>query len=118
VRAKIGIVDDGGLRLGSAANLNEHSLFNDTEMNIVACDPQISRATRFRSPKPAESRPIALNRLVAWVRWTPDTVGKPGDSGICSTACKQEVTGSIPVGSAGAPLHFGSVLAHRAGSAE
>ena len=38
VHAKIGIVDDAWLTVGSA-NLNEHSLFNDTEMNVVTCDP-------------------------------------------------------------------------------
>ena len=38
VHAKIGIVDDTWLTVGSA-NLNEHSFFNDTEMNVVTCDP-------------------------------------------------------------------------------
>ncbi len=47
VHAKIGIVDDVWLTVGSA-NLNEHSLFNDTEMNIVTCDPRIARETRLR----------------------------------------------------------------------
>ena len=47
VHAKIGIVDDAWMTLGSA-NLNEHSLFNDTEMNIVTCDPAITRETRLR----------------------------------------------------------------------
>jgi phosphatidylserine/phosphatidylglycerophosphate/cardiolipin synthase-like enzyme len=47
VHAKIGIVDDRWLTLGSA-NLNEHSLFNDTEMNIVTCDADLARATRLR----------------------------------------------------------------------
>jgi phosphatidylserine/phosphatidylglycerophosphate/cardiolipin synthase-like enzyme len=47
VHAKIGIVDDRWLTLGSA-NLNEHSLFNDTEMNVVTCDPELARATRVR----------------------------------------------------------------------
>ncbi|HEY2326787.1 MAG TPA: phospholipase D family protein [Gaiellaceae bacterium] len=47
VHAKIGIVDDKWLTLGSA-NLNEHSLFNDTEMNVVCHDPQIARSTRLR----------------------------------------------------------------------
>jgi phosphatidylserine/phosphatidylglycerophosphate/cardiolipin synthase-like enzyme len=42
VHAKIGIVDDVWLTVGSA-NLNEHSLFNDTEMNIVTCDPRVAR---------------------------------------------------------------------------
>jgi phosphatidylserine/phosphatidylglycerophosphate/cardiolipin synthase-like enzyme len=47
VHAKIGIVDDRWLTLGSA-NLNEHSLFNDTEMNLVVHDPELARATRLR----------------------------------------------------------------------
>jgi phosphatidylserine/phosphatidylglycerophosphate/cardiolipin synthase-like enzyme len=47
VHAKIGIVDDRWLTLGSA-NLNEHSLFNDTELNIVTCDEQVARGTRLR----------------------------------------------------------------------
>ncbi len=47
VHAKIAIVDDAWLTLGSA-NLNEHSLFNDTEMNVVAHDPQLARQTRLR----------------------------------------------------------------------
>src|SRR5690349_1424153 len=47
VHAKIGIVDDRWLTLGSA-NLNEHSLFNDTEMNVVTCDASLARDTRLR----------------------------------------------------------------------
>jgi phosphatidylserine/phosphatidylglycerophosphate/cardiolipin synthase-like enzyme len=47
VHAKIGIVDDVWLTLGSA-NLNEHSLFNDTEMNLVTHDPALARDTRLR----------------------------------------------------------------------
>jgi phosphatidylserine/phosphatidylglycerophosphate/cardiolipin synthase-like enzyme len=47
VHAKIGIVDDRWLTLGSA-NLNEHSLFNDTEANLVTCDEELARATRIR----------------------------------------------------------------------
>ena len=47
VHAKIAIVDDRWLTLGSA-NLNEHSLFNDTEMNVVAHDPALARSTRLR----------------------------------------------------------------------
>jgi phosphatidylserine/phosphatidylglycerophosphate/cardiolipin synthase-like enzyme len=47
VHAKIGIVDDRWLTIGSA-NLNEHSLFNDTEMNVVCADPAIARTTRLR----------------------------------------------------------------------
>ncbi len=47
VHAKIGIVDDAWLTVGSA-NLNEHSFFNDTEMNVVSCDPALARETRLR----------------------------------------------------------------------
>jgi len=47
VHAKVGIVDDAWLTLGSA-NLNEHSLFNDTEMNLVAHDPDLAVRTRRR----------------------------------------------------------------------
>ncbi len=47
VHAKIGIVDDAWLTVGSA-NLNEHSFLNDTEMNVVTCDPRVARETRLR----------------------------------------------------------------------
>jgi phosphatidylserine/phosphatidylglycerophosphate/cardiolipin synthase-like enzyme len=46
VHAKLGIVDDRWLTVGSA-NLNEHSLFNDTEMNVVTHDEALARATRL-----------------------------------------------------------------------
>jgi phosphatidylserine/phosphatidylglycerophosphate/cardiolipin synthase-like enzyme len=45
VHAKIGIVDDRWLCIGSA-NLNEHSMFNDTEACIVTCDEALARTTR------------------------------------------------------------------------
>ena len=47
VHAKIALVDDRWLTLGSA-NLNEHSLFNDTEMNVVVADPRHARSLRER----------------------------------------------------------------------
>ena len=47
VHAKVGIVDDRWLTVGSA-NLNEHSLFNDTEMNVVCHDAALARETRLR----------------------------------------------------------------------
>ena len=47
VHAKIGIVDDAWLTVGSA-NLNEHSFFNDSEMNVVTCDARLARETRLR----------------------------------------------------------------------
>jgi phosphatidylserine/phosphatidylglycerophosphate/cardiolipin synthase-like enzyme len=47
VHAKVGIVDDRWLTVGSA-NLNAHSLLNDTEMNVVTDDGELARATRVR----------------------------------------------------------------------
>jgi phosphatidylserine/phosphatidylglycerophosphate/cardiolipin synthase-like enzyme len=47
VHAKVGIVDDAWMTIGSA-NLNEHSLFNDTEMNFVTHDARLVRQTRLR----------------------------------------------------------------------
>jgi phosphatidylserine/phosphatidylglycerophosphate/cardiolipin synthase-like enzyme len=47
VHAKIGIVDDAWLAVGSA-NLNEHSLFNDSEVDVVTCDAALARGTRLR----------------------------------------------------------------------
>ncbi len=57
VHAKIGIVDDEWLTLGSA-NLNEHSFFNDTEMNVVTCDRALARQTRLRLWSEHLERPI------------------------------------------------------------
>lgn len=45
VHAKVGIVDDHWLTVGSA-NLNSHSLFNDTEVNLVIEDAALATATR------------------------------------------------------------------------
>jgi len=47
VHAKIGIVDDAWLAIGSA-NLNDHSLYNDTEACLTTCDPAVIRAARLR----------------------------------------------------------------------
>jgi phosphatidylserine/phosphatidylglycerophosphate/cardiolipin synthase-like enzyme len=47
VHAKIGIVDDRWLTIGSA-NLNAHSFFNDTEVNVQVADEALARATRLR----------------------------------------------------------------------
>ena len=47
VHAKIGIVDDRWLTIGSA-NLNEHSFFNDSEMNLVCHDERLARDVRLR----------------------------------------------------------------------
>jgi phosphatidylserine/phosphatidylglycerophosphate/cardiolipin synthase-like enzyme len=47
VHAKVGIVDDRWMTIGSA-NLNAHSLLNDTELNVVTDDHELIRATRAR----------------------------------------------------------------------
>jgi phosphatidylserine/phosphatidylglycerophosphate/cardiolipin synthase-like enzyme len=47
VHAKVAIVDDRWFTIGSA-NLNEHSLFNDSEVNVVIRDEPLARETRLR----------------------------------------------------------------------
>lgn len=47
VHAKVGIIDDRWLTIGST-NLNEHSLCNDSEMNLLTLDPELARGTRLR----------------------------------------------------------------------
>ena len=57
VHAKVGIVDDRWLTVGSA-NLNEHSLFNDTEMNVVTTDREVGRDTRLALWSEHLERPV------------------------------------------------------------
>jgi phosphatidylserine/phosphatidylglycerophosphate/cardiolipin synthase-like enzyme len=47
VHSKAAVVDDAWLTVGSA-NLNGHSLFNDTEANVVVRDPALARELRLR----------------------------------------------------------------------
>ena len=47
VHAKLAVVDDSRLIIGSA-NLNDHSLFNDTEACLVTDDRDLARTTRQR----------------------------------------------------------------------
>ena len=56
VHAKVGIVDDRWLTIGSA-NLNEHSLFNDTEVNVLTLDRALARDTRLRLWEEHTGRP-------------------------------------------------------------
>jgi phosphatidylserine/phosphatidylglycerophosphate/cardiolipin synthase-like enzyme len=66
VHAKVAIVDDRWLTVGSA-NLNAHSLFNDTEMNVCTDDRELARRTRLRlwaehldrTPEAIANRPVA-----------------------------------------------------------
>ncbi len=74
VHAKIGIVDDTWLTLGSA-NLNEHSLFNDTEMNIVSHDTQLAEQTRLRLW--AEHLELAIDQIPHNPTQTIDELWKP-----------------------------------------
>ena len=74
VHAKVGIVDDEWLTLGSA-NLNDHSLLNDTEVNVVTCDAALARAARIQlwsehleaSPDELQGDPVELIDS----RWKP-----------------------------------------------
>jgi phosphatidylserine/phosphatidylglycerophosphate/cardiolipin synthase-like enzyme len=91
VHAKVAIVDDRWLTVGSA-NLNEHSLFNDTEVNVVTDSAQLARDTRTalwaehleldaaalagRAPHEIIDelwRPIALQELARVERGAPRT---------------------------------------------
>jgi phosphatidylserine/phosphatidylglycerophosphate/cardiolipin synthase-like enzyme len=57
VHSKIGIVDDAWFTIGSA-NLNEHSLFNDSEVNVVTLDEGLARDTRLRLWAEHLERPV------------------------------------------------------------
>jgi phosphatidylserine/phosphatidylglycerophosphate/cardiolipin synthase-like enzyme len=57
VHAKVGIVDDRWLTVGSA-NLNAHSLYNDSEVNVVTCDEALARQTRLRLWAEHLERPV------------------------------------------------------------
>ena len=76
VHAKVGIVDDRWLTVGSA-NLNAHSLLNDTEMNVVTDDavarPRHPRAPLGRAPRGRAVDEIAgaAARPVVDERWRP-----------------------------------------------
>ena len=74
VHAKIGIVDDRWLTLGSA-NLNEHSLLNDIEMNFVTHGPGLVTQTRGAygqntSSFPLDQLPADPTEAVDWY-WKP-----------------------------------------------
>jgi phosphatidylserine/phosphatidylglycerophosphate/cardiolipin synthase-like enzyme len=58
VHAKIGIVDDRWLAVGSA-NLNAHSFYNDTEACVITCDETLARAARLRLWREHLGRPDA-----------------------------------------------------------
>jgi phosphatidylserine/phosphatidylglycerophosphate/cardiolipin synthase-like enzyme len=73
VHAKVGIVDDRWLTVGSA-NLNAHSLLNDTEMNVCTEHRELARRTRLRlwaehldiDPEAIADRPVAAVVVELW----------------------------------------------------
>jgi phosphatidylserine/phosphatidylglycerophosphate/cardiolipin synthase-like enzyme len=78
VHAKLGIVDDLWMTVGSA-NLNEHSLFNDTEANLVTTDADLVRQTRLRLWAEHLQRPVsevdgAIDKVVDRL-WRPFAEG-------------------------------------------
>ena len=58
VHSKAAVIDDAWLTVGSA-NLNEHSLFNDTEVNVVVRDEALAREARLRLWEEHLERPRA-----------------------------------------------------------
>jgi phosphatidylserine/phosphatidylglycerophosphate/cardiolipin synthase-like enzyme len=89
VHAKVGIVDDRWLTVGSA-NLNAHSLLNDTEMNVCTDHPELARHTRLRlwaehldtDPEAIAGQPVAavvdeLWRPIAAEQWRRRETGEP-----------------------------------------
>jgi phosphatidylserine/phosphatidylglycerophosphate/cardiolipin synthase-like enzyme len=91
VHAKVGIVDDRWLTVGSA-NLNAHSLLNDTEMNLVTDDAQLARATRVRLwAEHLELEPAAVDAsdpvVVVDEHWRPTAAEqlRRRDAGLAAT---------------------------------
>jgi phosphatidylserine/phosphatidylglycerophosphate/cardiolipin synthase-like enzyme len=75
VHAKVAVVDDRWLIVGSA-NLNAHSLFNDTEMCVVTDDASLARDTRVRlwaEHLELDEATVAAETVPALVdqRWVP-----------------------------------------------
>jgi phosphatidylserine/phosphatidylglycerophosphate/cardiolipin synthase-like enzyme len=58
VHSKAAVIDDTWLTVGSA-NLNEHSLFNDSEVNVVVRDEALAREARLRLWEEHLERPRA-----------------------------------------------------------
>jgi phosphatidylserine/phosphatidylglycerophosphate/cardiolipin synthase-like enzyme len=91
VHAKVGIVDDRWMTVGSA-NLNAHSLLNDTEMNVVTDDADLARSTRVRlwaEHLELDEASVAAGDPIALVdeRWRPTALEQLGrrDAGLPPT---------------------------------
>jgi phosphatidylserine/phosphatidylglycerophosphate/cardiolipin synthase-like enzyme len=90
VHSKIAVIDDAWLTIGSA-NLNEHSLFNDTEMNVVVNDPQMASETRRRLF--AEHLELPLAEVDAPVHTLVDEHWKPvADEQLCRLQAGEPLT--------------------------
>ena len=90
VHAKIGIVDDAWLAVGSA-NLNEHSLFNDSEVDVVTCDPALARDTRLRLWSEHLEQPAArATRRTSWTRCGGRS--RPSNSSAVTVASRSPTT--------------------------
>ena len=74
VHAKVGIVDDRRLTLGSV-NLNAHSFFNDSEVNVVTCDGVLARDTQpaimGKSPRTRHRRGLRRSEHRRRRLWRP-----------------------------------------------
>jgi phosphatidylserine/phosphatidylglycerophosphate/cardiolipin synthase-like enzyme len=92
VHAKIAVVDDEWLTIGSA-NLNEHSMFNDSEMNVATHDPALATTTRRR----------------LWAEHLGGDVGPDDPCTLIDTLWRPVVTEQLRRLSAGEPLTHGVV---------
>ncbi len=96
VHSKIGIVDDRWLTIGSA-NLNERSMFNDSEVNVVTLDEELARRTRLRlwagasRERGRRRRPDAASSTSSGARPPARSSGtsrRGGRSSIVSSRCR------------------------------
>ena len=86
VHAKIGIVDDRWLTIGSA-NLNERSMFNDSEVNVVTLDEALARARGFGSGR-STSRPTRSTATRPGWSTSSGARAPPSSSSTSSTAAR------------------------------
>ena len=96
VHAKVGIVDDRWLTVGSA-NLNAHSLINDTEMNVVTDDAGLARDTRVRLwAEHLELDPDDGRRPATRARWSTSTGDRspPSSSSAANAASRRRIASS------------------------
>jgi len=84
VHAKVGIGDDRWLTLGSA-NLNAHSFFSDSEVNVVTCAAASGRPAAEQPPRRNPGEPLtqradeAAGNLKRFRAAARPCAGAPGD---------------------------------------